>query len=137
MYLRWLLCGLTLALAGSCDRNETAVEREARQWLARHDWIDADQLDIRNVRRVGNVVCGEARQTGLAPDFQNFFFYEEVEGQPGRPIWRPLVGEPVQLPDGKQCPATDEFLELCAATEDEREAASLRRVACEMSGGGF
>ena len=126
MRLCSILSGFILLAA--CGTEEPRADVEARGWLA---MVYGKPIALRNVRRVGEAICGEAnlqfRETNSG--YRPFYF----SGADKKGAF--FYGERILLPDQVDCPYRDEFLMVCAPTPQGREAAGLRHVRCTMGGG--
>lgn len=120
---------LLLALLASCGQRETVLEQEARHWLAGTYEVDSRSLELRDVRRVGEHVCGEARYRLVGADvgYRLFAYRPGVDGAFDSPLPR------VRLPGSSGCdPIPDEIRSICAPEPAQREAAKLRVAKCAM-----
>lgn len=125
-----LLLLLLPALVAGCSETETPLEKEARQWLvATHPEADAPSFELRNVRRVGPRVCGEARFRFRGADvgYRLFAYRAGIDG-----VFEPPSPQP-RMPHSPECDSTrDEILSVCASSPDARKDAELRAFSCQM-----
>ena len=128
--LRHIVLPFAAAALSCCSPTEPAQQAEARAELSTmFPELSADDLKLRNVRRVKNSVCGEVSidAKGRPPIFRLFTY------RPGKDAAIDLPQGPPLTADGTQCPVRDEILAICAPTPSEREQAELRGVRCWLS----
>jgi hypothetical protein len=124
------LAAISLFMAlPACAPGEAPLEAEARAWIARtYREVETDSLEIRNVRRAGEVTCGEASfEANGRPSGNRLFLYRK-DGSGTLDVPR----EPLVLPDGAHCPVSDEILSVCGRTPEERQQAELRHLRCSI-----